>query len=385
MKRKVAVITGTRAEYGIIRPLIKKINSSADLSLQLFVTGLHLLKEYGYTINEIKNDGFDVTATIPMYDGLNKDSTYYGKSLAHAIEGFTLEMSKLKPDIIVLLGDRLEPFAATMAGATLGIPVAHIHGGDKTDSGHIDENIRHSISRFSNIHFVATKGHARRLQKMGEEKWRIFEVGALGLDSIINESSKPIDKLSEKLGINLEEPNIILLFHPVFVEQNSSGKQVHEILEAVAEMNVNTIVIYPNNDAGSENIIKEINLYEGVPNIRIFKNVKHSDYVNLLKYSDAIIGNSSSGIIEAPSFGLPAINIGSRNRGREHAENVVFVNSEKEQVCSAIKKALYDDDFKKNLRNCKNPYGDGTSSDKIISILSKIKIDKNLMQKKITY
>ena len=385
MARRIAVITGTRAEYGILKPLIKKISDSSDFELQLFVTGLHLLEKYGYTINEIKNDGFDVSASIPMYDGLENDITYYGCALARSIEGFTLEFSALRPEIVVLLGDRLESFAATIAGSTLGIPIAHIHGGDKTDSGHIDESIRHSISRFANIHLVATKEHAERLCKMGEEEWRIFKVGALGLDTITNEKPVSIEELSLKLGTDLKKINIVLLFHPVLLERESSGKQMHEILEAVAELKINTIAIYPNNDAGNDEIIKELIVYEGIPTVTVFKNIEHSDYISLLRYSDALIGNSSSGIIEAPSFGLPVINIGSRNVGRDHAENVIFVEPEKGSVIEAIKIALYDENFKETSRICKNPYGDGKTSDMTMEILLEIEINKRLLQKKITY
>lgn len=385
MVRKIAVVTGTRAEYGILKPLLRKIEKSSDLELNLIVTGLHLLKKYGLTIKEIEKDGFEIAGIVEMYDDDEEDITYHGKALAKGIAGFTSLLSKLKPDIVVVLGDRLEPLAATLAVATLRIPIAHIHGGDKTDSGHIDESIRHSITRFANIHFTATTEHTKRLIKMGEEPWRVFEVGALGLDSIVNQ--EPISKeiLSKKLGIDFNKKIIIVVFHPVHLEKELAGIQMHEILDAIKELKMQTVIIYPNNDAGSRDIIKEIEKCRDIPFIKIFPNLFHLDYISLLKYADVLVGNSSSGIIEAPSLKLPVVNIGSRNLGREHADNVIFVDVKKDDIIKAIKVALYDKKFKEIVEQCANPYGDGKAAERIVKVLSEINIDKRLLQKRITY
>jgi len=385
MSKKIGVVTGTRAEYGILKPLLIKIKESKDLELNLIVTGLHLLKKYGLTIKEIEKEGFKIDGIVEMYDDDKEDITYHGKALAKGIAGFASLLSKIKPDILVVLGDRLEPLAATLAAATLRIPIAHIHGGDKTDSGHIDENIRHSITRFANIHFTATKEHTKRLIKMGEEPWRIFQVGALGLDSVINQKTISKEDLAKKIGLHLDDKIIVCVFHPVHLEQELAGKQMHEILEAIKELKMQTVIIYPNNDAGSQDIIEEIEKCKGLPFIKIFPNLPHSDYVNLLKCADVLIGNSSSGIIEAPSLKLPVVNIGLRNVGREHAENVIFVDVKRDEIISAIKKALYDKKFKEKVKQCINPYGDGKASERIVKILSEIKIDRKLLQKKITY
>jgi len=385
MSKKIGVVTGTRAEYGILKPLLIKIKESKDLELNLIVTGLHLLKKYGLTIKEIEKEGFKIDGIVEMYDDDKEDITYHGKALAKGIAGFASLLSKIKPDILVVLGDRLEPLAATLAAATLRIPIAHIHGGDKTDSGHIDENIRHSITRFANIHFTATKEHTKRLIKMGEEPWRIFQVGALGLDSVINQKTISKEDLAKKIGLQLDDKIIVCVFHPVHLEQELAGKQMHEILEAIKELKMQTVIIYPNNDAGSQDIIEEIEKCKGLPFIKIFPNLPHSDYVNLLKCADVLIGNSSSGIIEAPSLKLPVVNIGSRNVGREHAENVIFVDVKKDKIINAIKKALYDKKFKEKVERCINPYGDGKASERIVKVLGEIKIDKRLLQKKITY
>lgn len=385
MVRKIAVVTGTRAEYGILKPLLEKIVESNDLELNLIVTGLHLLKKYGLTINEINKNGFEIDSIVEMYVDNEEDVAYYGKALAKGIADFTSLLSEIKLDILIVLGDRLEPLSATLAAATLRIPIAHIHGGDKTDSGHIDESIRHSITRFAHIHFTATKEHTNRLIKMGEDPWRIFEVGALSLDSIINQKFISKEDLAKKLGIKPDDGIIVCVFHPVHLEKELAGKQMHEILDAIRELGIQTVIIYPNNDAGSQDIIEEIEKCRGLSFIRIFPNLSHPDYISLLKYVDVLIGNSSSGIIEAPSLKLPVVNIGSRNVGREHADNVIFVNVKKDEIIAAIKEASYDKEFEEKARRCKNPYGDGKASERIVKVLREIKTDKKLFQKKIIY
>lgn len=385
LRRKIGVVTGTRAEYGILGPLLEKIRDSNSLELKLIVSGMHLLEKYGLTINEIRKDGFEIDAEVQMYIGDESDPAYYGKALGCGIEGFTEALLRVKPDILIVIGDRLEALAATLAASSLRIPTAHIHGGDKTDSGHIDESIRHAITRFAHIHFPATEEHANRLIKMGEEPWRIYRVGALGLDSVINQKTFSKEELARRLDINPYEPIIASIFHPIHLEKETAGLQMHEILEALKELRIQTVIIYPNNDAGSQDIIAEIDKNRNLPFIRAFPTLPHLEYISLLKHVDVLIGNSSSGIIEAPSIALPVVNIGSRNVGREHADNVIFVAANKEQIMRAIRKALYDSSFKEKVKRCKNPYGDGKASDRIIQVLSKIKIDKKLLLKKITY
>lgn len=385
IRRKISVVTGTRAEYGILKPLLTKIVQLNDLELYLIVTGMHLLKRYGLTIDEVKKDRFKIKAIVRMYNDTEKDNSYFGNALSKGVSGFTSAFSEINPDILVVLGDRLEPLAATLGAVSLRIPVAHIHGGDKTDSGHIDESIRHSITRFAHIHFPATQGHADRLIKTGEEPWRIFKTGALGLDSIVTQQPIAKEKLSTRLGLDLDEETIICIFHPVHLERETMGMQMREIMEAVKTLGIQTGIIYPNNDAGSRDIISEIEKYKNLPFIRVFPNLPHLEYTSLLKYADVLIGNSSSGLIEAPSLKLAVVNIGSRNTGREHAENVIFINAEKSKIMKAIKKALYEDGFKEKVRHCKNPYGDGKTSQRIIKTLREIELNKRLLQKKLTF
>jgi len=385
MLRKIAVVTGTRAEYGILKPLLEKIRASNALELQLAVTGMHLLVKYGLTINEIKKDGFKIDAEVRMYTNNEADSSYYGESLSRGISGFTEALLRMKSAIVVVTGDRLEGLGATLAAATLRIPVAHIHGGDKTDSGHIDESIRHSIPRFAQIHFPATQESADRLIKMGEEPWRIHKVGAPGLDSVINQVPVPKQELSEELGLNPDEPIILCIFHSVHLESETAGVQMREITGAINNLKIQTVIIYPNNDAGSQDIIAELEKYRDSSFIKTLPTLSHLHYISLLKYASVLIGNSSSGIIEAPSLKLPVVNVGSRNMGREHAENVIFVSTVKSEIIKAIKMALYDESFRIKVQQCSNPYGDGKASERIVKVLSEIEVDKRLMQKKITY
>jgi len=377
MIRKVLVVTGTRAEYGILKPLIKEIKSSKKLELNLVVTGLHLLDEYGLTVNEIKKDGFKFE-TIKMY---NPQDNLIGHSFSRGIFNFTNKIKQLNPDIIVVYGDRLEMLSVTLSASLLNIPIAHIFGGDKTDSGHIDESIRHSITRFSHIHFTATKQHSKRLIKMGEQKFRIHQIGVLGFDSI---KDKLLSKkqLSKKLGINLEKKIIICLFHPNITERKIAGKQMGNILKALNNIKKQAIIIYPNNDEGSKSIIHQIE--NNGKQFITFKNLEHNLFLSLMKYSSVMIGNSSSGIVESPYFKLPVVNIGLRNTGREHASNVIFVDAKVNEIVKAIKKAI-DKSFREKIKKCKSPYNCGNSSKKIIKILEEVKLSNKLMKKLITY
>lgn len=384
MSRKIAVVTGTRAEYGILKPLLKQLDTSGNFELFLLVTGMHLLKGHGDTVKEIKNDGF-FASEVQMYSQSDRNDGKYGRSLGWGVINFTDALITIKPDILVVFGDRLEPLAASLAAATLNIPIAHIHGGDKTDSGHIDESIRHSITRLANLHLTATNEHSERLKKMGEESWRIFEVGALGLDSILNQNFITKKEISKKLGLRETQEIIVCIFHPVHLESEKAGKQMREILCTLKELKLQTVIIYPNNDNGSKLIIEAIEENRDIEFFKIFHNLKHEDYINLLYNADLLIGNSSSGIIEAPSLKLPVINVGSRNIGRDHAVNVIYADPEMRNIENAINLALSDSNFIYQIKNCRNPYGDGKTSERILRVLKEIKINKKLSKKKITY
>jgi len=383
--KNIAVITGTRSEYGILKPLLKKIQHSKELELSLYVAGMHLLKKYGKTIVDINKDGFTATEKIVMYGNNEHSPTYFGVGLGKGIINFTKAFSKNKPDMVLVLGDRLESLAATLAAALLKIPIGHIHGGDKTDSGHIDESTRHAISKYSHIHFAPTKVAARRLMQMGEEKFRIHMVGTLSIDSILETPKQTKQEVCTDLGLDSNKEIMVCLFLPLPIESHLMSKHVKELFTVIRELKKQTLVIYPNNDAGSEDIIREIEEIRDLPHVTFAKNLPSEQYINLLRNADVLIGNSSSGIIEAPTLKLAVINIGSRNVGREHSDNILFIDPDSSAIKKAIEKALYDKKFKAQVRKCKNPYGIGGTARAIINILKKTELNNKLMLKKVTY
>jgi GDP/UDP-N,N'-diacetylbacillosamine 2-epimerase (hydrolysing) len=382
LKRKIVVITGTRAEYGILKPLLKEINKSQKMELHLIVTGMHLIKSYGLTINEIQKE-FPVFKKVKMYDEKISQSKYHTHALSKGIKNFSDILLKIKPQLVIVFGDRLEVLAASLPSAILGIHLAHIQGGDKTDSGHIDENIRHAISQFANIHFTATKNHTNRLIQMGQEPHTIFEVGSLGIDSIVKQKFIPKKKLFCELKLK-NDKIIVCLFHPIYLEFKTVGIQMNEILKALAETGIQVVIIYPNNDKGSKKIISIIQKFSNNPNFKIFKNIPHEKFLSLLNYSEVLIGNSSSGMIESSSLKIPVINIGTRNTGRVHAKNVIFAKPTKNEILKSIKFTLENKKFRKQVSKSKNPYGDGNTSKKILKIISSIKLDKKLLIKNTT-
>lgn len=378
--RKVCVITGSRAEYGLLSPVMRTIQEHPELELCVIATGMHLMERFGLTLNEIKKDGFRIDAEVKVSekDGITA-------SFGEAVIGISTAIDKINPDFVLVLGDRFEALAGAIVGATNNIPVAHVHGGDKTTSGHIDESIRFAITKFAHIHFVATNESKSRVTQLGEEAFRIYQVGSPAIDVILCKKLKPAPFIAKQFNLNLNKPILVVLQHPVSIEADQSETQMGKTLLAIKEFGAQTIIIYPNSDSGSIDMIKKIEEHRNLPNIQIHKNIGHEFYLGLLKIVSVLVGNSSSGIIEAPSFKLPVVNVGSRNVGREHAENVIFVDYDSEQILSAIKKALFDEGFKQKVNNCTNPYGDGNASNRIVEILSTIPIDKKLLKKQITY
>lgn len=381
--KKVLIISGTRSEYGLLKPVIESLEKNANLEIQLVVTGSHLEKIFGKTIKEIKKD-FKINEMLKL--PLEKDTNEAMSVLiGNSIVGFTRIFNKLKPSLILILGDRIEIFGAAITAYYMNIPIAHLHGGDKSLGGHLDDSVRHAITKLSHIHLVATKQSAKRIIKTGEEPWRVYKVGAPGIDSILRKKLIPPAKIASKYKLDLSKPIILALQHSVTTEVEDASKQMRETMEAIKELGFQTVLIYPNADAGGRKMIKVIERYKKYPFIKIYKSLPHIDYLGLMSVANVMAGNSSSGIIETPLFHLPVVNIGQRQQGRERSENIIDVNYNKEQIKRAIKKAIYDKNFKRKVKKSKNPYGDGKAGIRIARILSKIKIDKKLLQKKITY
>lgn len=378
MKRKILYISGTRADYGLMRSVLHCIHNHPDLSLDIIVTGMHLMDEFGNTVDEIKKDGFNYHVVDVRYENDTKESMaiFIGKFLQELVP----IIHSLRPDIILVLGDRGEMLAGAIAGVYLTIPIAHIHGGEVTST--VDDYARHAITKLAQLHFPATEKSAQRILGMGEDAFRIFIVGAPGLDQILNEPLLSQGEIAQKYQLDFSKPVLLVVQHPVTLEVDKASEQIRETLEAVVSLQYQTIVIYPNADAGARRMIDMIREYEQFPFIKIFPNISHNDYLSLLQQVSVLIGNSSSALIEAPSLGVPVVNIGTRQKGREQADNVINAQYDRENINNCINKAINDKKFRKKVKLCRNPYGDGMTSKKISEILSRIEINEDLLNKK---
>jgi len=380
--KKIVYITGTRADYGLMRSTLRSIRERSDLALSLIVTGMHLSHEFGYTIRQIQRDNFDIAAKIPALSGQDTGAAM-AKSFGKFVVKLTDALEKLSPDIVLLLGDRWETMAGAVVGAYMNKLVAHVAGGDL--SGSIDEPNRHVITRFAHLHFVANEKYRERLMRMGEEEYRIIVVGAPGLDDIVEGNFYPPRSVEKKFGLDLNQPLLLVVQHPVVAEYENAGQQMETTLKAVAEFKHQTMVIYPNADAGGRRMIRVINEYQKkLPFFSSYENLPREAYLGLMAVSSVMIGNSSSGLVEAPSFRLPAVNIGTRQSGRIRAKNVIDVGYSVPEIVAAIKRAL-DREFVTEIQDCKNPFGNGNTGPKIANVLSRCKIDSSILQKRLAY
>lgn len=379
--RKIMIISGTRSEYGLLKPIMNAIEKEKRLELAVVVTGSHLEEQYGKTVNEIRNDGFKILAEVKLALGnKNKDMA---NVLAQCITSLTSIITENNPDIVVVLGDRVETLGAALTAYYLNIPIAHIHGGDKSLGGHLDDSVRHAITKLAHIHFAATEKSADRIKRLGEEKWRIYVVGAPGLDSILNEKFVSKKELYDRLHLDHKTKKLVIVQHPITTEAAQAAQQIRETLYGANGKGFQIVIIYPNADAGSIDIIKEIDTFAKNRDVKVFKNISHNDYITLLRYAEVLVGNSSSGIIEAPLLRLPFVNVGTRQLGRERANNVIDVGYDRKDIAKAIKEAS-SSEFRKRLVG-KNPYGEGNAGKRIAQVLAEIETSKRLIQKQITY
>lgn len=383
-KRKICVVTGTRAEYGLLRPILYEIKNNKDLKLQLLVTGMHLSSSFGKTRDYILNDVFTINANIPMTP--KGDSAYdMAGSIGTGILGMSKAFNKLQPDIVLVLGDRVEALSASIAAVYSGICVAHIHGGDSAEAG-LDENARHAITKLAHIHFPATKKSAERIVKMGEDRSRVFITGAPGLDDIEKKKFLSPKEISAKYELDLSKPVILVVQHPVTTEVRDASKQIKETLEAVINLKLQTMILYPNSDAGGRTMIKLIESYSSkYPWVKTHKSIPRNNYLGLLNVASVLVGNSSSGIIESSSFYIPVVDIGTRQKGRESSSNIINVGYNKNEIIRAINKAIRDKSFLAKVKVAKNPYSAKNTGLKIVRILSTVNLDSRLLKKKITY
>jgi UDP-hydrolysing UDP-N-acetyl-D-glucosamine 2-epimerase len=378
--RTVAVVTGSRSDYGLLFPLLRAIDADRALELQLWATGAHFARQFGSTIDEILNDGFRIAEKIDMLLASDTPEAV-SKSIGLGLCGFAQAYARNRPDILVGLGDRFELFAAVQAALPFNIPVAHISGGEVTE-GAIDESIRHAITKLSHLHFVAAEPYARRVIQMGEEPWRVHVSGEPGLDSIATMDFLTKDEVENRIGIPLSPKPLLVTFHPVTLEGGETSRYINELLEALNDSSQPTVFTYPNADPGGTLIIDAIERYvASKSNARVVRNLGRRGYRSLMKYAAAMVGNSSSGIAEAASFELPAVNIGHRQQGRLVGRNVINCDSERMAINKAIQEATAPE-FRASIRGMQNLYGDGHASERIVRVLRDIPLDRKLIVKR---
>jgi GDP/UDP-N,N'-diacetylbacillosamine 2-epimerase (hydrolysing) len=375
-KHKICVVTGTRAEYGLLYWIMKHIEDNQKLKLQVIATGSHLSPEFGLTYEEIEKDGFTINRKIEMILSADTPSAI-SKSTGLGLIGFSECYNELKPDIVLVLGDRYEILAASIAATFARIPIAHISGGETT-IGAYDEAIRHSITKMAWWHFVAADTYNKRVVQLGENPKRVFNVGGMSVDTIKKTKLLSKKDLMRISGINFGRKNLLVTFHPVTLEKNTSCKQFQALLDVLKELkDIYLIFTLPNADSGGRIIKKMINDFLSSQKIRSisFTSMGRLKYLSSLQFVDAIVGNSSSGLAEAPTFKIGTINIGDRQKGRLRAKSVIDCKPNKNSITKAIK-ILYSKDFQENLKMVKNPYGNGNATKKIIKILENSSIPK---------
>jgi len=343
----------------------------------LAVTGICLLDRHGKDVDYIREDGFRIDAEIPMFEDQQEDSgAAMTRALARVMSGLVGALEKAKPDLVLSGFDIGANFAVTVAAAHMNIPVAHIQGGEVT--GSIDESIRHAMTKFSHIHFPATEDAKQRLMRLGENPNDIYVVGCPSLDVLVDTPSIPKEELEKEFNLDFRRPFILVIQHPVTTEDKNSIDQIRETIKAIKALELQALFLLPNNDAGHAKIIEEIR-ESGLmwqPSLSTLK------FVNLYRNASVLVGNSSSGIHETPTMRIPAVNIGTRQQGRERAENVLDVSYESDEIQQAIRKSLYDEDFRAMVSKVKNPYGEGRSAEQIVQVLKGLKLRPDLIQKK---
>ncbi|MFC1514691.1 UDP-N-acetylglucosamine 2-epimerase [Candidatus Omnitrophota bacterium] len=379
-RRTIACMTATRADYPRVKSVLAEIAARPHLELKLIVTGIHLLKEFGYTVRQIERDGFTIASRVKMYSG---DDSPYGmaQAAARCSAGMAKALKRIDPDILLITVDRVETLATAQTAALMNIPIAHIQGGEVT--GTIDESIRHAVTKLSHIHFPATARAAERIVKLGEDPAHVHAVGCPYLDIIRTLEYKDKNDLAFRYGFDPSRPLVLFIQHPVTTEYGRGIDQATITIEALKKISgLEVIALYSNADAGGRQIIAQMRKTAG---FHVFPNIDNEDFLSLMKYAQCMVGNSSSAIREAPSFGLAAVNIGTRQQGRLRAGNVIDVDHDIDAIAGAVNKAFSDREFKQGLKKIANPYGDGHAAKRIVDILAAVDLSTGLIQKKLRY
>jgi UDP-hydrolysing UDP-N-acetyl-D-glucosamine 2-epimerase len=378
MTLRIGVVTVARSDYGIYYPVLRLLQADPSFDLRLMVAAAHLDNKQGDTVQEIEKDGFPIAARIPMT--LPADSREaVAVALGTGIQEFAVAYQRIQPDLLLLLGDRYEMFAAAIAALPLRIPVAHIHGGELTQ-GAMDDAMRHSITKLSHIHFAATAEYARRIQQLGEEPWRVHTTGSPVIDSILFTDAIPRAELEAEFGLDLSR-TLLITYHPVTLEEKPA-EHISTVLQAVSASGYSLLFTYPNADPSSSDIMRIVHDFVAKnSHARLAANLGHRKYHSVQKYVAAMVGNSSSGIVEAASFQLPVVNIGARQAGRVRSGNVIDVGNSVEEISRGIQTAV-SAEFRNSIAKLQNPYGDGHASERIVEVLRKAVINNSILMKK---
>lgn len=377
--KRICVVTGTRAEYGLLRWLMEGIRQSPKLALQVIATGAHLSPEFGLTYRDIEVDGFVIDRKVEML--LSSDtSSGVAKSMGVAMIGFADAFAELRPDLVLVLGDRYEIFSAAAAATIARIPVAHLHGGETTE-GAFDEALRHSITKMAHLHFVAAEAYRRRVIQLGEDPARVFLVGGLGIDNMLKLDLLDRAALEAALDFKLGPKNLLVTFHPATLEQGAAAGQMDELLAALDTLqDTHLIFTMPNADTEGRALSRQVEAYVAKrPNAKVYASLGQLRYLSAIAHVDAVVGNSSSGLAEVPSFRKPTVNIGDRQKGRLKAQSVIDCAPDRESIKAALAEA-YSANFQASLGQVVSPYGDGGASQKILHILENHDFSGSLMK-----
>lgn len=379
--KKIAYISGTRADFGLMTPILRAVQKNKKLGLKIYITGAHLMKELGNTGREVLKE-FPGTQIIPAIFPDNEWGM--AEFTGNFITKLTKKLSLDKPNLVLVLGDRVEMLCTAVACAYLGLPIGHVHGGDKSTT--VDDSARHAITKLAAIHFPATQEAAQRIQKMGEEKRRIYTVGAPTIDAILNEDLPNRTELFKQLGLDPDQKLILLTQHPVTESYKKAGQQIQETISAIRDFNLPTIATYPHPDKGGKKIIEVLEKEKADnPVFRIFANLPYNQFLALEREASVWVGNSSAQVIESASFKTPVVMVGNRQDGRLRGKNVINTGYNRKEISKAIHKSLYDKKYLAGLKNITNPWGDGKTGPRVAKILENINIDDRLLTKQITY
>jgi UDP-hydrolysing UDP-N-acetyl-D-glucosamine 2-epimerase len=378
--RTIGVVTTSRADYGVYLPLLRTIEQDADLDLKLIVGGMHLLPEFGFTADIIESDGFVINQRVNMLSSSDAPGAI-AKSMGVGTTGFAQAYSDSAPDLLLVLGDRFEMHSAALAALPFKIPVGHIHGGEVTE-GAIDDALRHCITKLSHLHFAATEEYGRRIEQLGEEPWRITVSGAPSLDNLHSMELLDRQTLEINCGFSLEIPPLLVTYHPVTLEYEQAEWQVSQLLEALEESGLPVVFTMPNADTNGRVIYRMMkDFVKDRPNCWLVDNLGTQHYFSLMALGSAMVGNSSSGIVEAAPFSLPVVNIGSRQKGRIRTDNIIDVSYTSAEILDGIRMAT-SEQFREEASKVVSPYGDGYAAERIVSVLKDVKLGDRLVTKR---